>query len=379
MAALTLQEVVKQFGTHTILHGIDLAVEDGEFVVLVGPSGCGKSTLLRIIAGLEATTDGQVLIGDEDVTRLQPGNRGIAMVFQSYALYPHMTVRRNLSFGLENLPLGKQEIEAKVAEAARMLAIEPLLGRYPKQLSGGQRQRVAIGRAIVRDPKIFLFDEPLSNLDAALRVQTRGEISRLHKRLGATMIYVTHDQIEAMTMADRIAVLNGGRLEQFGAPLELFEFPANRFVAGFIGSPQMNFYQGIVRAAETETVSVSVDGFGVVDLPVDSTGAIPGEKVVLGVRPNHFHLPTQAREKHHTVRFRTNYAESVGTETYIYGQIEGNETATVVHLPDHVPASGNDVIEFGIEPARFHLFHGETGQSFAKRRADGSLIAPIRT
>jgi multiple sugar transport system ATP-binding protein len=376
MAGLTLQGVVKQYGTHPILHGIDLAIRDGEFVVLVGPSGCGKSTLLRIIAGLETTTSGQIVIGDEDVTRLQPGDRGIAMVFQSYALYPHMTVRKNLSFGLENLALGKQEIEAKVAEAARMLAIEPLLDRHPKQLSGGQRQRVAIGRAIVRDPKIFLFDEPLSNLDAALRVQTRGEISRLHKRLGATMVYVTHDQIEAMTMADRIAVLNGGNLEQFGAPLELFEFPANKFVAGFIGSPQMNFYEGTIRGVESEKVSVFIEGFGLIQAPVDGTTAVIGEKVALGVRPNHFRLLPQAAPGDHRVRFRTNYAESVGTETYVYGQIDGNDAATVVHLPDHVPVGENDVIEFGIELACFHLFHGETGSSFAKRRPDGSVIAP---
>ena len=376
MAGLTLQGVVKQYGTHPILHGIDLAIRDGEFVVLVGPSGCGKSTLLRIIAGLESTTSGQIVIGDEDVTRLQPGDRGIAMVFQSYALYPHMTVRKNLSFGLENLSLGKQEIEAKVAEAARMLAIEPLLDRHPKQLSGGQRQRVAIGRAIVRDPKIFLFDEPLSNLDAALRVQTRGEISRLHKRLGATMVYVTHDQIEAMTMADRIAVLNGGNLEQFGAPLELFEFPANKFVAGFIGSPQMNFYEGIIQGVESEKISVLVEGFGIIQAPVDGTTAVIGEKVVLGVRPNHFRLLPQAAPGDHRVRFRANYAESVGTETYVYGQIDGNDAATVVHLPDHVPVAENDVIEFGIEPACFHLFHGKTGLSFAKRRPDGSVISP---
>jgi multiple sugar transport system ATP-binding protein len=375
MAGLTLDGVVKQYGTHPILHGVDLAVKDGEFVVLVGPSGCGKSTLLRIIAGLETTTRGQIFIGDDDVTGLQPGERGIAMVFQSYALYPHMTVRKNLSFGLENLPLSKQEIDAKVAEAARMLAIEPLLDRQPKQLSGGQRQRVAIGRAIVRDPKIFLFDEPLSNLDAALRVQTRGEISRLHKRLGATMIYVTHDQIEAMTMADRIAVLNGGNLEQFGAPLELFEFPANKFVAGFIGSPQMNFYNGVICDVEAESVSVVVDGFGIVQVPVDGSAAVIGEKVVLGIRPNHFHLPSQTSDLRQLVRFNADYAESVGTETYVYGKINGNDTATVVHLPDHVHVAENDTIELGIEPARFHLFHGQNNLSFSRRRADGSIIA----
>lgn len=374
MAGLTLQSVVKQYGAHPILHGIDLAVNDGEFVVLVGPSGCGKSTLLRIIAGLETTSKGQILIGDEDVTHLQPGDRGIAMVFQSYALYPHMTVRKNLSFGLENLPLSKQEIDGKVAEAARMLAIEPLLDRLPKQLSGGQRQRVAIGRAIVRDPKIFLFDEPLSNLDAALRVQTRGEISRLHKRLGATMVYVTHDQIEAMTMADRIAVLNGGNLEQFGAPLELFDFPANKFVAGFIGSPQMNFYQGTLRQIEPEKLTVEVAGLGLVSVPVDGASAIVGQSVSLGIRPNHFHLNGQSSKDDHKITFRADYAESVGTETYVYGKVEGNDSPTIVHLAGHVAVSENDLIEFGVRPADIHIFHGESGLSFAKRRADGSLI-----
>ncbi len=375
MAGLTLQGVVKQYGAHPILHGIDLAVKDGEFVVLVGPSGCGKSTLLRIIAGLETTSGGKILIGDEDVTTQQPGDRGIAMVFQSYALYPHMTVRKNLSFGLENLSLSKQDIDARVAEAARMLAIEPLLDRRPKQLSGGQRQRVAIGRAIVRDPKIFLFDEPLSNLDAALRVQTRGEISRLHKRLGATMVYVTHDQIEAMTMADRIAVLNGGNLEQFGAPLELFDFPANKFVAGFIGSPQMNFYEGTIRSVAPELLGIDVPGLGLVNVPVDGTSAAVGQTVSLGLRPNHIHLASESAQHDHTFRFRADYAESVGTETYVYGRIEGNSTATIVHLPGHVAVAENDLLEFAAATSHFHVFNGETGLSYAKRRADGSLIA----
>lgn len=374
MAGLTLNGVVKRYGTHPVIHGVDLAVNDGEFVVLVGPSGCGKSTMLRIIAGLEETTAGSVRIGEEDVTALPPGDRGIAMVFQSYALYPHMTVRQNLSFGLENLKMGKAEIERRIIEAARMLAIEPLLERRPKQLSGGQRQRVAIGRAIVRDPKVFLFDEPLSNLDAALRVQTRGEISRLHKRLGATMIYVTHDQIEAMTMADRIAVLNAGVLEQFGAPLELFEFPVNKFVAGFIGSPQMNFYDGTLRAVGADKVSVEVAGFGLVEAPVDGSAAAVGDKVILGVRPNHFHMLKGQPGTYHRVRIRVTYTESVGTETYMFGKVEGSEVDTVLHLPDHVPAEEGDVLDFGIQPDRFHLFDGKTEQSFPKRRADGSRI-----
>ena len=232
MASLELVGIRKDFGDVKVLKGVDLAVENGEFVVFVGPSGCGKSTLLRLISGLDAASDGKIIIDGRDVAKLSPAERGIAMVFQSYALYPHMSVAQNLSFGLENLRLPRAEIDAKVLEAAKILAIEPYLDRRPKELSGGQRQRVAIGRAIVRDPDVFLFDEPLSNLDAALRVQTRAEISRLHKRLGATMIYVTHDQVEAMTMADRIVLLRDGRIEQQGAPLELYERPATRYVAG---------------------------------------------------------------------------------------------------------------------------------------------------
>ncbi|MDQ0455856.1 ABC transporter ATP-binding protein [Rhizobium paknamense] len=375
MAGLALSKIVKQYGTHTVLHGIDLTVRDGEFTVLVGPSGCGKSTLLRSIAGLESISSGTIEIGGRDVTALPSGERGLSMVFQSYALYPHMTVRKNLSFGLENMKLPRQEIDARVMEAARMLAIEPLMDRRPKQLSGGQRQRVAIGRAIVRQPKVFLFDEPLSNLDAALRVQTRGEISRLHKRLGATMIYVTHDQIEAMTMADRIAVLNGGRLEQYGAPLELFDFPANKFVAGFIGSPQMNFFDGTITDLGPESVTVSITGFGALTLPVDSSTGKIGDKVTLGARPNHFRLGKAEGRPMIEARLSTQYAESVGTETYIYGKIEGHDRTVILHLPDHVAIADSEVLDICIPAARLHLFHGEAGLSFAKKRHDGSLIA----
>src|SRR5215212_2498175 len=240
MADVVLKNVQKSFGRIKVIHGVDLDIRDGEFVVFVGPSGCGKSTLLRLIAGLEDITAGDLFIGGERVNDLVPAKRGIAMVFQSYALYPHMNVYDNMAFGLELAKSSKAEIDAKVREAARMLQIEALLERKPRQLSGGQRQRVAIGRAIVRDPRVFLFDEPLSNLDAALRVQMRVEIAKLHHELSATMIYVTHDQVEAMTLADRIVVLDAGRVMQFGSPLELYHHPANRFVAGFIGSPKMN-------------------------------------------------------------------------------------------------------------------------------------------
>ncbi|MGG7517743.1 ABC transporter ATP-binding protein [Allorhizobium undicola] len=374
MAGLALKSVVKQYGNHPVLHGIDLSVEDGEFTVLVGPSGCGKSTLLRCIAGLETISGGAIEIGRRDVTALPSGERGLSMVFQSYALYPHMTVRKNLSFGLENTRLPKPEVEARVKEAAEMLAIEPLLDRLPKALSGGQRQRVAIGRAIVRQPQVFLFDEPLSNLDAALRVKTRGEISRLHKQLGATMIYVTHDQIEAMTMADRIAVLNGGRLEQYGPPLELFDFPVNRFVAGFIGSPQMNFFDGTITSLGAESVTVAVPGFQQMTLAVNPEGSTIGAKVTLGARPNHFRLTGGADGTAAQARFQTDYAESVGTETYIYGRMAGHESPVTLHLPDHVSVQEGQLLELGIDPCRLHLFDAVTGKAFAKKRADGSLI-----
>jgi multiple sugar transport system ATP-binding protein len=258
MATLELDKAVKRYGEAEIIHGVDLRVEDGEFCVFVGPSGCGKSTLLRMIAGLETISGGEIRIDGERVNERSAAQRGLAMVFQSYALYPHMTVRQNLAFGLENIRTPKPEIERRVAEAARMLQIEPLLAGKPRQLSGGQRQRIAIGRAVVREPKIFLFDEPLSNLDAELRVQMRVELGGLHDRLGNTMIYVTHDQVEAMTMADRIVVLRAGKVEQVGAPLDLYNRPANRFVAGFIGSPRMNFLEGRVSRADRTGVTVEV-------------------------------------------------------------------------------------------------------------------------
>jgi multiple sugar transport system ATP-binding protein len=367
-AGLHLSGITKSFGHHSILHGIDLDVKEGEFVVLVGPSGCGKSTLLRLIAGLESATSGKITIGDVDVTEAPPGDRGIAMVFQSYALYPHMTVAKNLSFGLENLTMSRAEIDRRVEEAARMLAIEPLLQRRPKQLSGGQRQRVAIGRAIVRDPSLFLFDEPLSNLDAALRVQTRGEISRLHKRLGATMVYVTHDQIEAMTMADRIVVLNAGRVEQVGTPLELFDTPANKFVAGFIGSPQMNFFEGTVTATGSDGVSIDVPGFSPMMLPVEAGAAATGQTITLGIRPNHFSLATPGADEKSTIRFDVDYAESVGTETYVYGKVPGNDVLVGLHLPDHVAIDDGSTLRLSVNTSRCHLFDRETGTSFPRNR-----------
>ncbi|BBE70836.1 ABC transporter ATP-binding protein [Oharaeibacter diazotrophicus] len=370
MASLSLEGVVKAFGEHPIIRGVDLSIADGEFVVLVGPSGCGKSTLLRLIAGLEGVTAGRIRIGEHDVSAVGPAKRGVAMVFQSYALYPHMSVAKNLSFGLENLRMDRAEIDRRVGEAARMLEIEPLLQRRPRELSGGQRQRVAIGRAIVRDPSVFLFDEPLSNLDAALRVQTRGEITRLHRRLRTTMVYVTHDQIEAMTMADRIAVMNRGEVEQYGPPLELFDRPANLFVAGFIGSPKMNFFSGRLASLTGRDAEVHLPGFGRMVLPVDPSGLALGDPVTLGVRPSHFEIRAAAAGEF-AVPFAVDYAESVGTETYVYGRVAGHAADVVVLVPGHRPVDEGATLSLAVPAERCHLFHGAGGRRISRTPADG--------
>ncbi|WP_068115639.1 ABC transporter ATP-binding protein [Tropicimonas marinistellae] len=284
MTGVILNNVVKRFGDVQVIHGVDLEIEDGEFCVFVGPSGCGKSTLLRMVAGLEETTEGTVVIGARDVTRMDPSERGVAMVFQTYALYPHMTVAENMGFGLKMTGHPKETIREKVAEASRILKLDPYLDRRPKALSGGQRQRVAIGRAIVRGPEVFLFDEPLSNLDAELRVEMRVEIARLHREIGATMIYVTHDQTEAMTLANKIVVLRDGRIEQVGRPMDLYRDPDNKFVGGFIGSPSMNFLAGTVGAGH-----VSVPGLGR-DLTVSVNLPEAGRAVNVGLRPEHLTL-----------------------------------------------------------------------------------------
>ncbi|TCT30845.1 ABC transporter ATP-binding protein [Martelella mediterranea] len=361
MADLALRNVVKRFGEVEVIKGVDLEVKHGEFVVFVGPSGCGKSTLLRIISGLEGTTSGSIEIGGAEVSKASPADRGIAMVFQSYALYPHMTVAQNLSFGLENTRKSKAEIKTRIDEAARMLELEPYLQRKPRELSGGQRQRVAIGRAIVREPSVFLFDEPLSNLDAALRVQMRAEIGKLHRRLQTTMIYVTHDQVEAMTMADRIAVVNAGRIEQFGAPLELFEHPVNRFVAGFIGSPRMNFYQGTIKDSREGVARVFIPGFGDLTFEVDRALAEDGVEVELGVRPTYFAFGEEGDPQ--AIAFQVEYAESVGTETYVYGKIVGNPATTILHFADHVALKENDQLRLRPALNRAHLFRISDGKS----------------
>ncbi len=304
MTGVTLDKVVKQFGDVRVIHGVDLHVDDGEFCVFVGPSGCGKSTLLRMIAGLEDTSGGTIRIGARDVTHVDPSERGVAMVFQTYALYPHMTVAENMGFGLKMTGHPKAETDRKVAEAARILKLEPLLARKPKALSGGQRQRVAIGRAIVRGPEVFLFDEPLSNLDAELRVEMRVEIARLHREIGATMVYVTHDQVEAMTLADKIVVLRAGRIEQVGKPLDLYNNPDNRFVAGFIGSPAMNFVAGIAEAG-----SVSAKGLGMVATSVGLPAN--GSDVTVGLRPQHLKIAQGATH-------RVELTEALGGVSYVH-------------------------------------------------------------
>lgn len=305
MSGVALSGVTKQFGDVVVIHGIDLTIETGEFCVFVGPSGCGKSTLLRMVAGLEAASAGTISIGDRDVTKVDPSDRGVSMVFQTYALYPHMTVAENMGFGLKMTGHPKAVTNAKVAEAARILKLEPLLGRKPKALSGGQRQRVAIGRAIVRGSEVFLFDEPLSNLDAELRVEMRVEISRLHREIGATMIYVTHDQVEAMTLASKIVVMRAGRIEQIGAPLELYRNPENRFVAGFIGSPAMNFVRGTVDGR-----SVAARGL-LGDITPDVVLPETGTSVVIGLRPQALRLA--AGTSH-----RVDMTEALGGVTYIH-------------------------------------------------------------
>ncbi len=360
MATLDLKSVTKSFGTAKVIHGIDLSIAHGEFIVFVGPSGCGKSTLLRMIAGLEDVSGGEIAIDGVSVNGVPAAERGLAMVFQSYALYPHMSVRQNLSFGLENMKMPKADIARRVDDAARMLRIEPLMERRPGQLSGGQRQRVAIGRAVVREPKIFLFDEPLSNLDAELRVQMRVEIGNLHQRLGNTMIYVTHDQVEAMTMADRIAVLKDGRLEQFGKPLDLYNRPASLFVAGFIGSPRMNFLDGTVAEAAAGTVSVALKAGGTVgvDCTPDAGQGDVGAAVKLGIRPEHISV---AGASDGDVTMTVSLTEQLGGESYLHGLVPSGE-ALSVRLAGQTAVARGDVIGLRLgAPDLRHVFDAASG------------------
>ena len=352
MATVQLTQVKKAFGDLEILKGIDLAIEDQEFVVFVGPSGCGKSTLLRVIAGLEDITSGTMTIDGELVNDLPPSQRGIAMVFQSYALYPHMSVFENMAFSLRLAKESNQAIQEKVGNAARILQLEHLLERKPKELSGGQRQRVAIGRSIVRNPRVFLFDEPLSNLDAALRVQMRIEIAKLHADLSATMIYVTHDQVEAMTLADKIVVLSAGEIEQVGSPLELYHHPENLFVAGFIGSPKMNFIDSTISAVGEDGVTVILPGGHTVTVPVQGGGAAVGDGVTFGIRPEHMHETGEGDARFPADVF---VVERLGGDTYAYVKTDGADLLTVQCAGESRVKPG-DKLDIGVNAVSCHLF-----------------------
>jgi len=365
MAYVEMRSVVKSFGDTKVIHGVDLDIEKEEFAVFVGPSGCGKTTLLRLVAGLEELNGGTISIGGERIDQLPPSKRGIAMVFQNYALYPHMSVYENMSFGLRLAHANKDLIRQRVAEAADILQISELLQRKPKALSGGQRQRVAIGRAIVREPKVFLFDEPLSNLDAKLRVQMRVELTRLHQRLKATMIYVTHDQVEAMTMADKIVVLNGGNVEQVGRPLDLYHTPRNRFVAGFIGSPAMNFLDGRIVGLADERIEVELDGgYRAAARCRPDGSATQGAPVTLGVRPEALN-PDGVGDA--TIPGKVYAVERLGGETYVYLNTPEGRDVTVHASGDKVIAMGDDVT-IGFAAERCHLFDAD-GRAFERVRA----------
>ncbi|MCH2165455.1 MAG: sn-glycerol-3-phosphate ABC transporter ATP-binding protein UgpC [Marinovum sp.] len=342
MSGVTMSQVIKRYGETQVIHGIDLEIADGEFCVFVGPSGCGKSTLLRMVAGLEETTEGTMNIGPRDVTRMDPSERGVAMVFQTYALYPHMTVSENMGFGLKMNGHSKAEIDQKVGEASRILKLDNYLKRKPAALSGGQRQRVAIGRAIVRGPEVFLFDEPLSNLDAELRVEMRVEIARLHREIGATMIYVTHDQVEAMTLADKIVVLKSGHIAQVGAPMDLYHDPDNKFVAGFIGSPAMNFLAG-----EAGSDRASCPGLGQ-DVPAPKQ-ARSGQKVEVGLRPEHIVLVDG--DTH-----RVELTEALGGVSYAYLASQTSGERVVVEERGDKRCKEGDIVGISFEPERVYVF-----------------------
>lgn len=358
MANVQIRGVEKFFGPAHIIRGVDIEIEDGQFCVLVGPSGCGKSTLLRMIAGLEEISKGEILIGSRVVNDMMPKERDIAMVFQNYALYPHMTVRDNMGFSLMLAKQPKAMVDERVHKAAGILGLEQLLDRYPRQLSGGQRQRVAMGRCIVRDPQVFLFDEPLSNLDAKLRVQMRTEIKELHQRLKTTSIYVTHDQIEAMTMADKIVVMRDGIVEQTGSPLELYDHPANQFVAGFIGSPAMNFLPGTVRKS-AGAARVELAGGLTLPVPANVTDVEDGRSVVYGTRPEHMDLATGDDG----VPTEVVVVEPTGADTQVFTKLAGVEVTTVFR--DRHAFRPGDTIRLRPDPQRAHLFDAATGTRLA--------------
>ena len=365
MSGVTLKNVVKQFGAVKVVDNLSIEIQDKEFAVLVGPSGCGKTTALRMIAGLESISSGEIYIGDTLVNGMAPKDRDIAMVFQNYALYPHMNIRENMGFGLKIRQLSKQQIDARVQEASDILGLNDLLERKPKELSGGQRQRVAVGRAIVRKPKLFLFDEPLSNLDAKLRVAMRAEISKLHRRLGATIIYVTHDQVEAMTMADRIFIMSNGVVQQSGAPMTVYTKPANRFIAGFIGSPAMNFIDATVVAAEG---GLSIDA-GVFRVEVPAAFRPPlqpyaGRRVVFGVRPEDIalHEAAPGADAKNTVTTRADVVETLGSEIFAHLTCGAHSIVARMDVPE-TPLRVGETLKVDLSMAKTHVFDAETSRT----------------
>ncbi|MYM92981.1 ABC transporter ATP-binding protein [Duganella vulcania] len=374
MASVSLKQLRKSYdGKTDVLAGIDLDIAHGEFVVLVGPSGCGKSTLLRMLCGLESITGGSMSIGDEVVNHLPPAERGIAMVFQSYALYPHMTVYQNMAFGLKVAGQGKAAIKERITRAAATLKIEHLLERLPRELSGGQRQRVAIGRAIVREPRLFLFDEPLSNLDAALRVQTRLEIAKLHRQLDATIVYVTHDQVEAMTLGDKIVVMHEGHIQQAGTPLDLYQQPCNLFVAGFIGSPKMNLMAGTVAEAGAGGVLVLLPSGESVRAYVDGSGLRTGMKVTLGLRAEHIN---ESRAGSEVFKGEVSVVEHLGEANYIYVSREGAEDVVIRGDGERHVEIGQSIV-FSADSTAFHVFD-EAGRALRRLRP-GNMVSAARS
>jgi sn-glycerol 3-phosphate transport system ATP-binding protein len=360
MADVSLNNVHKKFGKTEVIHGVSCDIKDGEFIVILGPSGCGKSTILRMIAGLEVITDGEITIDGDIVNNLEPADRDIAMVFQNYALYPHMTVFKNMAYGLKIRRMPKAEIEKRVQKAAEILELTEFLDRKPRQLSGGQRQRVAMGRCIVREPKVFLFDEPLSNLDAKLRVQMRLEIRKLHEDLNITSIYVTHDQVEAMTLGDRLIIMDNGYAAQIGSPLKVYEHPATRFVAGFIGSPAMNFMD-VRLSPDGESVEIPGD----IKLPL-ANGSVPeygAKEVILGIRPEHFEL---AEEAESTMHLTVDHVEQLGADTLVHGHFGEDKTFLTVRLPDIQQFKKNTILALSVPLQKLHFFDKQSGNRIGK-------------
>jgi len=370
MASVKLSNIKKRFGDVDVLHGIDLDIKDGEFVVLIGESGCGKSTLLRLLSGLEDITEGDLYIDKERINGRSPAKRGIAMVFQSYALYPHMNVFKNMAFGLKIAGKDKKFINNKVFEAAKKLKIDHLLDRLPRELSGGQRQRVAIGRAIVRDPKVFLFDEPLSNLDASLRVQTRVELGKLHQELKATVIYVTHDQVEAMTLGDKIVVMNKGCVEQVGSPLFLYHHPKTQFVAGFIGSPKMNFLSARIKQTDANNTQIMLKSGRVISTSIDSMRLEKDALVQLGMRPEHMSVDCDENQFEGTITL----VEHLGEQSYLYVDID-NVGELVIKVDGNNQYKAGDKVAFGVKADNLYLFD-QQGNALTRVNAQENTIAP---